>query len=333
MQPDQSPRPADETTVQAALRLCEEARRLARGLRCDEAASAASRAVELDPDCAAAYELRVALRLPGQDWPALIADLTEIIRLRPGRADAFTQRAGGHNHVGQYERAVLDCNRAVELDPLCGDAYFHRSYALLRLGREAESDADHRRWFLLHASPEQLEARDRRDLIVALLDRGGSALEAGRSEWAVQAYSAVLLEEPDHTEARLLRGRAYARLGRFEEASSDLLEAWRLKEERDRIGRGYLVAVGGSKGEKLWAAFPDSPVGRCDAIALAEDLVKDPAPVEKVRRWIGDFVQTKVYRLEGSEIEVVDYVWSEGQKARPKQAVVINCVDTDETRA
>lgn len=332
MPPERPPRPAGETGNRpAALILCEEARRHARELRRDEAVAAVSRAVELDPDCLPAYELRLALRLEGQDWPALVADLTEVIRLRPGHADAYTQRARIYNLLGQFERAVLDCDKVLELDSLCDDAYALRGHALRKLGREAEADADHRCWFLLRASPEQLEARDGRDRIAALLDRGDRSMEAGRPEGAVQAYSAVLLDEPDHVEARLLRGRAYAVLGRFAEASNDLLEAWRLKEEHDRVGRGYLVAVQGSRREKLWAAFPDGPGGEGDAIALAEALAADPTPVEEFRPWIGEFERAKVYRLKGNEIEVVESAWLEETAAGPKQVVRLHYSAPDET--
>jgi hypothetical protein len=54
------------------------------------------------------------------------------------------------------------------------------------------------------------------------------------------------------------------------------LEAWRLQQERNQIARGHLVAVEGTRREKPWAAFFDSFLGKYEAIALAESLVKDP---------------------------------------------------------
>ncbi len=309
--------------------LCDQARQLLRQGQQQEAVATVTRAIEQDRDSAEAYQLRKDLLFPSQDWEALLADLSEIVRLRPKDPTSYTERAMAYVQLGQFERAILDCNKAAELDSTCADAYFHRGYALLRLGRVAEAEADRRRCLLLMADPEELEASDRTELIVTLLNRGDRSMELGHAEEAVQAYSAILLELPDHIEARALRGRAYAKLGRFEEATRDLLEAWRLKEEHDRTGRGYLVAVEGSKREQLWAAFPDGFRGKCDAITLAEDLVKDPAPLDEIRTRIGDFERTKIYRLEGEKIEVIDWVWSQEHKARPQRVVTLNNTGPD----
>lgn len=327
---EQDRKPNQEPDGESAThQLCEEARQHLSANQYEKAMTKLTTAIKQDRDCSEAYDLRQYLYLVGQDWAAQVSDLTELIRLRPRNPIAYTQRAMAYTHLRQYERVILDCNKTLELDSACADAYFHRGYALGMLGRAADARADSRRWLLLVSDPEQQAASDQTELIVSLLKRGDNSLQAGHPEDAVQAYSAVLLEDPDHIEARFLRGRTYAKLCRFEEASSDLLEAWRRKEEHDRIGRGYLVAIEGSKREQLWATFPDDFRGKCDAIALAQELITNPTPIEELRTWIGDFERTKIYQLEGHEIEVIDYIWSDEHKAHPKTVVRMLRPDSD----
>lgn len=319
MTADNPLRPPAKTCAEDALRGCEESRQHAREGRWEEAVTAAARAIAADPDCLEAYQLRASLLASECDWPAAIPDLTELLRLAPRQAETYVSRAFAYALTGQFERAVLNCNRAVELDSLNARAYETRAYALRKLGRRAEAEADRRRSLLLRSTPEETEGRDRRERIVALLDRGNGFVEAGHFEEAVQAYSAVLLEAPRHVEARRGRGMAYHSAGRFREASDDLAETWRLREERDQAGRGYLVAVEGPHGEIPWSAFPDNGEGRHQAVELATNLATDPAPVEEVQARLGGFERAKVYRFRGDTFRLIDRMRTESvQTSRGK---------------
>lgn len=317
MTADDQPVPIRKDASEATLRHCEEARRHARDGRWEEAVAAATRAIEGDPDCLEAYQFRASLHMPQCDWPAVIHDLTEVLRLKPNHVEAYAGRAFAYLQTGQFERAILDCERAVELDSLDPRPYETRAFALRKLGRETEAVADLRRSVLLRSTPEEITARDCRERLVTLLHRGDQFLKARQIEEAIQAFSAVLLECPNHVRARYRRGLAYRRAGRFQEASQDLAEAWKRKRERDRIARGYLVAVEGTRGEVPWATFPDSGKGRYAAISLAEDLVKDPSPVDELRGRLGGFERAKVYRFQGVSFQVIDWVWSAEHQARP----------------
>ncbi|MCI0464320.1 MAG: tetratricopeptide repeat protein [Gemmataceae bacterium] len=324
MTAENQPAPVRKGCAEDALRECDEARRHAQEGRWDEAVAAATRAIELDPDCLEAYQLRASLHLPQCDWPAVIHDLSEVLRLKPDQAEAYGSRAFAYTRTGQFERAVLDCNRAIERDSLGPGPYETRAYALHKLGRKPEAQADLRRSVLLRSTPEEIAERDRRERIASLLHRGDQFLKARQVEEAIQAFSAVLLECPNHVRARHRRGLAYRRARRFQEASHDLAEAWRLKRDRDRIARGYLVVVEGTRGEAPCAAFPDNGKGKYAAINLAEGLVKGPSPVDAVRDRLGGFELAKVYRFQGNSFQVIDWVWSEEHQARPATVLRID---------
>jgi len=290
------------------LELCESARQLLRESLYDDAMIAASRAVKLNLNCLAAYQLQADLSTICGNIPAGIAALTEIIRLDPECAEAYDKRGLSYSRIGQFERAILDCNKAISLDSLLPNPYQTRAYCLFKLGKDNESNADVKRSLLLSTTPEKTDERDNRDRLAQLLDRADSFLESGRSEDAIQAASAILLDEPDHIKARRLRATAYQHQGRFEEASTDLMEALRLQDEHHLTGRGYLVSIEDEEKEWVHALFPHSELGEIDAIDCADSLIQDTSFVNLVR--------TKVYEITGDEIELLDWVWSEAAKKK-----------------
>jgi len=61
-----------------------------------------------------------------------IAECSKAIELAPNLADAYAQRAYAYNRKGQYNLAIADCGKAIELAPNLADAYAQRAYAYNR---------------------------------------------------------------------------------------------------------------------------------------------------------------------------------------------------------
>lgn len=139
------------------------------------AIAAYTKAVELDPDFAAAYNNRGVAYSQQKDYEAAVKDLTRAIALDPKLASAYTNRGSAlrslkrieeavadytksielgpspeafYNRGAAYEEkgdadaALADYTRAVELDPKLAPAYVNRGIVLLQKGREAEADKD-----------------------------------------------------------------------------------------------------------------------------------------------------------------------------------------------
>src|SRR5215210_1533267 len=62
----------------------------------------------------------------GNDSKA-IAELTEVIRLRPQSADAYLLRSNLRATAGDHAGALADMNKVVELKPDMGSAYYGRA--------------------------------------------------------------------------------------------------------------------------------------------------------------------------------------------------------------
>ena len=69
-----------------------------------------------------------------KNWPAAIADATEVIRLNPQNAEAFAARAGALYQAGDHRRAIEDATQATQLDPNQDYAFAHRGGAYRELG-------------------------------------------------------------------------------------------------------------------------------------------------------------------------------------------------------
>jgi tetratricopeptide (TPR) repeat protein/tRNA A-37 threonylcarbamoyl transferase component Bud32 len=77
------------------------------------------------------------------DYRAVIAMCDQLLAKDPNNVDALLLRANAKNMIGDYEGALADATKALELQP-SSEAYDARAWALNHLGRNAEAlkDAD-----------------------------------------------------------------------------------------------------------------------------------------------------------------------------------------------
>ena len=55
---------------------------------------------------------------------------------------AYNNRGDAYGYLGEYQTAIADFNKAIELDPDFADAYYNRGDAYYSLYQDAEADAD-----------------------------------------------------------------------------------------------------------------------------------------------------------------------------------------------
>jgi len=94
-----------------------------------------SRALELKPDFAEAYNNRGYAEWKWNENEAALADFSKAIELRPDYGNAFTNRAFVYFDLNDFEHCITDATRAIELDPNNISALTIRGDAEQRLGR------------------------------------------------------------------------------------------------------------------------------------------------------------------------------------------------------
>ena len=72
-------------------------------------------------------------------------DYTQAISLTPTDPGLFANRCNVYNKRGEYDLAIADCDKSIELDPKYGYAYLKRSEAHAGKGDKAQADADTKR--------------------------------------------------------------------------------------------------------------------------------------------------------------------------------------------
>ena len=78
-------------------------------------------------------------RCASQDPDVRIAGCTAVIQAGTGTtsemANAFTNRCGAYNRKGEYDRAIVDCDQAIKVDPNYAEAFVDRGIAYLSKGQ------------------------------------------------------------------------------------------------------------------------------------------------------------------------------------------------------
>ena len=70
------------------------------------------------------------------DYAGAIADYDKAIELDPEYAAAFSNRGDAKSNLGDYAGAIADFDKAIELDPKDATAYRHRGLAKIRWGQK-----------------------------------------------------------------------------------------------------------------------------------------------------------------------------------------------------
>jgi len=55
-----------------------------------------------------------------------ISDFSKAIEINPRYAQAYLNRGTAYHRIGQYEQAISDLNNAIEINPRYAEAYFNR---------------------------------------------------------------------------------------------------------------------------------------------------------------------------------------------------------------
>jgi tetratricopeptide (TPR) repeat protein len=95
-----------------------------------------TKALELDPKLAAAYEQRGLLYYFQGKYDKVIQDYQTYLDLAPEKAEAYRMLGLGYLKNGDYEPAITHFTRAIELEPQHPAAYAYRAEANLLSGND-----------------------------------------------------------------------------------------------------------------------------------------------------------------------------------------------------
>jgi tetratricopeptide (TPR) repeat protein/serine/threonine protein kinase len=162
------------------------------------------------PDHALAYSLRgLAYLNMGQNNKA-IADCSRAIALDPRLAHAWNSRGLAYRSLGQLDRAVSDLSRAIKLDTKHPYPWANRGLAYCDLGQYAKAVADFSQAIELDPKLES-----------CWNNRGNAHRKVGRNDKAIADYSRAIELDPKRATTWNNRGLAYNALGQYAKAIAD----------------------------------------------------------------------------------------------------------------
>jgi len=178
------------------------------------AIAACTRALELNPSCAAACVTRAWARAGLNDQAGMIEDASRAIGLDPSCAPAYYARGWAKERLHDLRGAVEDYGKIVALNPKYGPAYTIRGWALEKSEDWTRSLEDYSRALALGNN----EAHD-------YANCGRVRCHLKDYERAIEDYTRALQREPSNAVLFAERGKAALALRRFRAALGDLRSA------------------------------------------------------------------------------------------------------------
>jgi tetratricopeptide (TPR) repeat protein len=180
---------------------------------------------------AVAYDNRGIAYANKGDFDRAIVDFNEAIRLDPHNAAAYSNRGNAYNDKGDHERAIPDLDEAIRLDPKRAAAYNNRCWARFLIGRDlpqALADCTES----LRLSPNNANT---------INTRGVVQLKLGAFDRAIADFSAAIAMNPKDAGSLYARGLAKLRRGDTAGGEADIAAAKAIKADIATEYAGYGV--------------------------------------------------------------------------------------------
>jgi tetratricopeptide (TPR) repeat protein len=155
-----------------------------------------------------------------KDYDRAIADYNKAIELNPNYAEAYSDRGVTYYYKNDSDQALADYNKAIELKPDFAIPYNNRGFFYYNKGEFERAIADFDKSIQLDPN-----------VALTYVNRGGTYCTIGKYDLgAADAETAIRLK-PDYAEAYVNRGTAFYQAGNFPLAFIDFTLAIKLKPD------------------------------------------------------------------------------------------------------
>jgi tetratricopeptide (TPR) repeat protein len=199
---------------------------------------------------ARAYFTRGMAHFNKREYDMAIGNLDRAIELNPNYGPAYSSRGYVYYYVmHEVDKAIADFNRAIELNPKDPDAYINRGMVYTAMGEYGRAITDYNRAIELNPKDE-----------LAYYIRGNAFKDKGEYGKAIADYNHAIELNPKNAITLRQLGAARFDAGDFKGASSELLRSLELKGDGYTMLYRYLARA--RAGETLAAAELEVNAGR-----------------------------------------------------------------------
>jgi tetratricopeptide (TPR) repeat protein len=170
-----------------------------------------------NPKEASSYNERGTAKDKNGDFDGAIADYTRAIELNPKFSEAYYNRGLAKKHKGELDGAIADYNRVIEMNPKnpkYARAYCDRGVAKRRKGDVDGAISDYNRTIELDSK-----------YAIAYFNRGNAKDEKGDSDAALADYNRGIELNPKDPKAYANRADVYSKKKEYDAAIKDLEKA------------------------------------------------------------------------------------------------------------
>ncbi|MDP2278493.1 MAG: tetratricopeptide repeat protein [Nitrospirota bacterium] len=162
-------------------------------------------------------------------WEDARDAFTNAIELKPDIAEAYYNRGLAYGELGNYQRAIKDYTKAIEIELEPDFSYFpyvyhNRGINYAKLGNYQQAIKDFTNGIAL--KPDHAEA---------YFSRGLAYFHRANYKQAIKDFNKAIELKPDYAKAYFIRGSVYAELGNYQPAISDYKIAARLGDKDAQI--------------------------------------------------------------------------------------------------
>ncbi len=190
----------------------------------DEAETAFTKTIEAAPGAPTSYFYRARARLLKGDGQGALEDINKTLTLVPPQPEVLLLRAGAHQLLGKNEAALADVDAALKLDPAMPEAIRARATLLAGTGKLAEAIGD----------LERLRDDETRD-VRTLLQLGMLYYTNGQVERAIDAFGAIIKQDPKNALAYQARADARLRIGDHVGARQDYEQSLKFEDDNTHV--------------------------------------------------------------------------------------------------
>ena len=140
--------------------------------------------------------------------------------LRPFSLTLIMDKGVDYSKDGQYENAIQEFDKVIQLDPDYAVAYYNRGYSYNKLGQYQTAINDYTEAIQLNP-----------DYADSYINRGNSYHYLGQHQTAINDYTKAIQLDPDYARAYYNRGLSYYDLGQYTLANADEAKACSLDSQ------------------------------------------------------------------------------------------------------
>lgn len=189
-------------------------------------------AIEQRPDFVEAYHNRglANLKFDPEHPQAALADLQHVTELKPDFAAAYHTRGLVHAQQEQWEQAVSDYSQAIELEENNLKYHANRQQAYIKLGRDAEAQADGQKvQWLAGLAKLNNRVASAPDSAAGYIQRASHLAAGGHQDIALTNYNKAVELEPSKVGTLTARAAFWVEQGEHQKAIGDCTAALQIE--------------------------------------------------------------------------------------------------------